>query len=236
MKVKALLMGLLIAGAGLVSAEEVTLEGLQKDYEGKMDELREKYQAAKTKEEKQEVLKDRPDPQDTVKAMMPLIKKQGDDPKVLKSVGWVIMQSRQGMPEGLIEIIEKHKESKDLSGILFLSQFDRSGELKKYLVWARENSKHPQVQGVAAFVNSQDRSLGDAEKLEELKFAIANLGDYEFRGVKLKERAEGSLFAAENIQIGKTAPEIVGEDQDGVEFKLSEYRGKVVVLDFWGDW
>ena len=23
---------------------------------------------------------------------------------------------------------------------------------------------------------------------------------------------------------------------DGVKFKLSDYRGKVVVLDFWGDW
>ncbi len=32
------------------------------------------------------------------------------------------------------------------------------------------------------------------------------------------------------------APEIVGEDVDGVPFKLSDYRGKVVVLDFWGNW
>jgi hypothetical protein len=30
-----------------------------------------------------------------------------------------------------------------------------------------------------------------------------------------------------------TAPEIVGTDQDGKEFKLSDYRGKVVMLDFW---
>jgi hypothetical protein len=29
------------------------------------------------------------------------------------------------------------------------------------------------------------------------------------------------------------APEIVGVDQDGKEFKLSDYRGKVVMLDFW---
>ena len=27
-----------------------------------------------------------------------------------------------------------------------------------------------------------------------------------------------------------------GEDLNGVAFKLSDYRGKVVVLDFWGDW
>jgi hypothetical protein len=36
--------------------------------------------------------------------------------------------------------------------------------------------------------------------------------------------------------IGEEAPEIVGVDLDGVEFKLSDYRGKVVMLDFYGDW
>jgi peroxiredoxin len=38
------------------------------------------------------------------------------------------------------------------------------------------------------------------------------------------------------LMIGKTAPEIVGRDLDGVEFKLSDYRGRVVVLTFSGDW
>lgn len=36
--------------------------------------------------------------------------------------------------------------------------------------------------------------------------------------------------------IGKTAQEIVGKDYDGVEFKLSDYRGKVTVLYFTGQW
>jgi cytochrome oxidase Cu insertion factor (SCO1/SenC/PrrC family) len=36
--------------------------------------------------------------------------------------------------------------------------------------------------------------------------------------------------------IGKVAPDIEGVDVDGKKFKLSDYRGKVVVLDFWGDW
>jgi cytochrome oxidase Cu insertion factor (SCO1/SenC/PrrC family) len=39
-----------------------------------------------------------------------------------------------------------------------------------------------------------------------------------------------------HLAIGKVAPEIEGKDVDGKKFKLSEYRGKVVVLDFWGDW
>ncbi|MHC4830376.1 MAG: peroxiredoxin family protein [Planctomycetota bacterium] len=32
------------------------------------------------------------------------------------------------------------------------------------------------------------------------------------------------------------APDIEGEDLDGVSFKLSDYRDKVVLLVFWGDW
>lgn len=40
----------------------------------------------------------------------------------------------------------------------------------------------------------------------------------------------------EGTSAGDTAPDIVGTDVDGKEFKLSEYRGKVVMLDFWGDW
>jgi hypothetical protein len=36
--------------------------------------------------------------------------------------------------------------------------------------------------------------------------------------------------------VGALAPEIEGGDLDGNRFKLSDYRGKVVVLDFWGHW
>ena len=36
--------------------------------------------------------------------------------------------------------------------------------------------------------------------------------------------------------IGMVAPEIVGKDYEGVPFKLSDYRGKVVVLTFSGEW
>ena len=36
--------------------------------------------------------------------------------------------------------------------------------------------------------------------------------------------------------IGKIAPDITGKDLDGVPFKLSDYRGKVVVVYFSGEW
>lgn len=48
--------------------------------------------------------------------------------------------------------------------------------------------------------------------------------------------ATGAIFESEHLQVGMIAPEITGPDQEGKTFQLSEYRGKVVVLDFWGFW
>ena len=36
--------------------------------------------------------------------------------------------------------------------------------------------------------------------------------------------------------VGQLVKEVEAQDIDGVAFKLSDYRGKVVVLDFWGHW
>lgn len=52
----------------------------------------------------------------------------------------------------------------------------------------------------------------------------------------LAAASEANVFEIQNLAIGKTAPEIEGEDVAGVAFKLSDYRGKVVMLDFWGFW
>jgi hypothetical protein len=52
----------------------------------------------------------------------------------------------------------------------------------------------------------------------------------------LKAAIERAAAGPRGLQIGEVAPEVAGFDLDGVPFRLSDYRGKVVVLDFWGDW
>lgn len=70
--------------------------------------------------------------------------------------------------------------------------------------------------------------------------ALAGLEPSHPAQVALTDRAEqdpdrpGAAPSATGI--GAVAPEIEGEDIDGVKFKLSDYRGKVLVVDFWGDW
>jgi thiol-disulfide isomerase/thioredoxin len=41
---------------------------------------------------------------------------------------------------------------------------------------------------------------------------------------------------AQGPGVGTLAPEIDGADFDGIRFKLSDYRGKVVVVSFWASW
>ena len=77
-------------------------------------------------------------------------------------------------------------------------------------------------------------NLEEAERLlETVKQKYATI---DTRRRTLGQMAEGDLFEIRRLQIGMVAPEIEGEDVDGQEFKLSDYRGKVVLLDFWGDW
>ena len=59
---------------------------------------------------------------------------------------------------------------------------------------------------------------------------------YEKMRGKSREEQKKLYEAEEKLAIGKVAREIIGKDVHGKEMKLSDYRGKIVVLDFWGDW
>lgn len=75
-----------------------------------------------------------------------------------------------------------------------------------------------------------------AESKALLERVVADYADLESYQKTLGEQAKGDLFELENLVVGKVAPDIEGTDVDGVPFKLSDYRGKVIFLDFWGFW
>jgi thiol-disulfide isomerase/thioredoxin len=56
------------------------------------------------------------------------------------------------------------------------------------------------------------------------------------RGRPLAEIARSGLHELRDLSLGRGAPEIEGRDVEGDAFKLSDYRGKVVVLTFSGNW
>lgn len=75
-----------------------------------------------------------------------------------------------------------------------------------------------------------------ATRIETLfERAAKEYGDVKIRGGTVGERAKSELYDIRHLGIGKVAPDIEGQDQDGGQFKLSDSRGKVVLLYFWSE-
>lgn len=93
--------------------------------------------------------------------------------------------------------------------------------------------------GLLEELKRQDRSKVGAEvealfvraaaDYPEVKIPVTYYGS----GGTVGEKSKTDLFYIRHLAVGKLPPDIEGQDQDGNRFKLSDYRGKVVLLDFW---
>jgi hypothetical protein len=114
-----------------------------------------------------------------------------------------------------------------------------------------EKDKRREVQGVACLALGQslkmqsdtdaDKDPKAAAKLRAESEAILERAAKEYGEVKLAfrgtvgEKAKSELYEIRHLAVGLKAPDVAGEDQDGKKFKLSDYQGKVVLLDFWSE-
>jgi peroxiredoxin len=80
-----------------------------------------------------------------------------------------------------------------------------------------------------------DRDPDRLMKTAEVTFerTIKEFGHTSRRGDSLIKDAQAELYEIRELCAGKFAPEIVGQDIDGKPFRLSDFKGKVVVIDFW---
>lgn len=154
-----------------------------------------------------------------------------------------------GTEEGAVEsaattLITDHLKSKELVGFAqMLPRLSRSlgedqvtGMLDALIV----KSPHNDVRGWAVFARI-------APKIEDPTIEVGS-APYERAKRQLRDasaasqdealigRVKGLIAEREQLGIGQVSPDIEGVDLDGVKFKLSDYAGKVVLLDFWGDW
>lgn len=96
----------------------------------------------------------------------------------------------------------------------------------------------------AEFRQNPDLSRVRSEAQAAYEMVLEDYGDCRYLrtcGIRaprktLGEEARIALFDLNHLSEGQVAPEIEGEDLDGVKFKLSDYRGKVVLLVFWASW
>ena len=87
------------------------------------------------------------------------------------------------------------------------------------------------------YINSPRTEAQDEELASILQTLIDEFGETKYKGREtFGDVATRELFELQRLQVGMVAPEIEGNDLDDISFKLSDYRGKVVMLDFWGHW
>jgi membrane-bound lytic murein transglycosylase B len=109
--------------------------------------------------------------------------------------------------------------------------------------WVREKlealasaskSKEVSAAALSALIGRLSGKGATPEEAERAK-ALTQRLETDFAGtpaaVALKEKNAGAKY-----EKGGVPDDFEATDTDGVKFKLSDYRGKVVMLDFWGFW
>lgn len=177
-----------------------------------------------------------------------LAKKDLKDTVAFDSLGWVVRYVRGGDEVGTaFELLQKHfLDNPKISTFLQAAVRSTSEQARPFLAAVLENNKQKSLHAQACFalashLKRRGERGGGAKVVAESEKYFQRVVD-EFADVRGGRGTLGLQAKAELADIngprgiGKVAPEIEAEDLDGVTFKLSDYRGKVVVIDFWGNW
>jgi hypothetical protein len=160
-----------------------------------------------------------------------------DAPKVL---AWV---ARGGFVEAGMKarqiLMEKFVNHDALAEVCQALQYESDKKAAALQLQAiLEKSTNPKVQAVACYgLASLRQETGAAGKAEAEKLYERIVTEFGNANKPIANRARGQLNELRGLlSEGKPALAIEGPDLDGKSFKLSDYRGKVVLLDFWGFW
>jgi len=228
---------------------EEELEWLQEEYSNAYSPWLQKYTAAEDDEAREKLVASHP-----ARDFAPLfVAFAGEHPgtdHAWQALTWVTSQVREGehLTAAVGLLARDHVADPRLADVCSALRQSPEPGVSRGLRTISESSPNRDVQGTASFslgVQLKLRAsetegeaaatlLADFEKL--MQTVQADFAEVEMFGSTLKTWAAGELFEYENLRIGMTAPDIVGEDIDGVPFQLSDYRGKVGMLDFWGHW
>ncbi len=140
-------------------------------------------------------------------------------------------------------IIKHHISSKKLGKIMDLSYVFSIKQKKEFGERLLRLSSHPEVHAAMHLTLGTMYRLSPDPKMSgpavaRLKLLCTKYKDVPYRSTTYGRMADAILnpHPKEDLAVGKIAPEILGVSIDGKPMQLSDYRGKIVVLDFWGEW
>ncbi len=153
----------------------------------------------------------------------------------------------QAMPDGssakikpLELILKHHVNNPKIAEMIIKSPW--TSEMKSFTQEAFEKTLNPDVKGKAGFKLASELLRKDDEaNAEPLLDSLAKdrYLDNIFaisKSVTVKQWAEGKLREIRLLKVGKLLPEVNGETLEGKKQTISDFRGKVIVLDVWTTW
>jgi hypothetical protein len=175
--------------------------------------------------------------------------KDENDPQAGDLLAWIATTggTTSAAKKATERLVQKYPDNPAIERLCQTLANNRSGQAAETLKQILEKSTKDRVKAAAAFglgkqLAAQTDKLGDkvaeANKVaaEAEKYLVQAIDLFGTTNAALKNAAEKELKALRTLRVGKEAPEITATDLDEKEFKLSDYRGKVVLLDFWGNW
>lgn len=163
--------------------------------------------------------------------------------KSLMQVVQLARDDAEAAKQAVNTLVAEHAGSAEIALLLFFVERLLEEEEAKAAVEkiTKENKTKP-VQATLLYLDAQKIENDQGEDAAELRAAYDRLAK-EFKDVPMPygnqtfgDLAGGWIFVKENLAIGKAPPDFETVDENGVKWKLSDYRGKVVVIDFWGEW
>jgi hypothetical protein len=249
--------GLLPAADGPpATSPAAILANLKRQQEQAREEQGKGYEAAKTDAERSKVIEKYGKTRDeVVAAAVDMARNNPKDPASLEALTWVITGGIGWGPDtakAFDLILRDHIQSDKLEQVCLIAGiFSHDKVSERFLRALLDTSPHRSMRGLACLslarnlkfqaARARYEKKPDADQLVKeaeaaYERAAADFADVRYRDRKVGERAKAALFEMRNLVVGMVAPDIEGEDIDGKKFKLSDYRGKVVLLDFWGHW
>ena len=209
-----------------------------------------RYRAATNSEERQAVVKTIPK-STAYNGVLSRFVKEGSNEQAKEIVSWWWHGDR-GKRDGelMVDILLEHHVDTEML-VNFVPRF--SGVLPEhkaetaFRTLIKENSfdsvKASSMYSLQLLLAKKVKTL-DGKEAEAMELEIQSLRDAlknefaeatDLSGITFVERIDGAEYAR-NLKIGSSVPDIVGTDLESVEFRLSDYKDKVIVLDFWGHW
>jgi hypothetical protein len=223
-----------------------------KAYQKAQQDFMTAYRAARTEAEQRKVVEtSQPDQEKFAGQMLQIATDAPRDPVAVEALIWVALNSYGPRADtALKRLMEDHVQDPSIASLCPRMVYNDSAGSEQFLRAVMAKNPGREARGQACLALGQrlkmqseraDLSKAEGKALSKEAESLLERVTKEFADVKiysttLGDTARNELNELRNLGIGKVAPEIQGEDIDGKALKLTDFRGKVVVLDFWGDW